>query len=297
MDYIQLGSMSLSRIILGCDRYGEEISQETAYSIINEYKNNGGNVLDTARMYTGGKSEQLIGDYLKETNSRSDFYISTKCAHYNGSNSRLTRDDILYDVEKSLTALKVDYIDILWLHRDDKNIDVYEIMDSLFELKDAGVVKSIGASNWSAKRITDANNYAYNMGKTGFVASQILYNMAKCRYIWDDALVYMENPKEWEFYDKTKMPVFAFSAQAKGFFEKYQQGNLSVKSNDRYYNAESIKTYIKICENAKKHNTTISYEALDMLVKQSSFEVFPIIGPSNVNQLKSTLNICGLRPQ
>ena len=297
MDYIKLGSMNLSRIILGCDRYGEQISKETAYSIINEYKNNGGNVLDTARMYTGGKSEQLIGDYLKETNSGNDFYISTKCAHYNDNISRLTRDDILYDVHKSLADLKVDYIDILWLHRDDVSKDVSEIMDTLFELTDAGIVKYIGASNWSAKRITDANNYAHNIGKTGFIASQILYNMAKCRYIWDDALVYMENPIERKFYNKTKMPVFAFSAQAKGFFEKYQQGSLSAKSKDRYYNNETLEIYTKILENSKKHNTTISYEALDMLVKQSEFEVFPIIGPSDVNQLKSTLNICSMQPQ
>ena len=291
MDYIQLGNMKMSRIVLGCDRYGEQINQETAFSIINEYKLNGGNVLDTARMYTNGKSEEIIGKYLKETNSRNNFYISTKCAHYTANNSRLTRDCILYDVECSLKALDVDYIDLLWLHRDDTSKDTVKIMDVLFELTDAGVVKSIGASNWSANRIIKANEYANSINKTGFIASQILYNMAKCSYIWDDALVYMENPFEKEFYNNSKMPVFAFSSQAKGFFEKYDNNTLSPKSADRYYNEESIKTYNTIKSRAVKNKTTISYESLDMLIKQSAFEVFPIIGPSNLKQLKSTLNV------
>ncbi len=291
MDYIQLEHMRISRIVLGCDRYGEQIDYDTAHRIIDTYRELGGNMLDTARMYTDGKSEMTVGRYLKETASRKDFYISTKCAHPADGISRLNRDDILYDVDKSIKTMDIDYIDLLWLHRDDESVNVESIVDILDELVCDGAVKAVGVSNWRGERIERANNYARLNGKTQICASQILYNMAKCRYYWDDTLVYMEQPGEREFYKKTKMPVFAFSSQAKGFFEKYAENSLSDKSRDRYYNDTTIKTYNAICENAEAHGNTLSFEALDMLVKQSDFEVLPIIGASNVNQLKCTFNI------
>lgn len=291
MEYIRLKHMNMSRIVLGCDRYGESIDEKTAYQIIDAYKKFGGNVLDTARMYTSGESERIVGRYLKDTASRNDFYISTKCAHYAaGTTPRLTRDDILFDAENSLKALGVDYIDLLWLHRDDVNTDVKEIIDTLDELVKSGAVKEIGASNWTCERIAEANEYVLHSGKKPFCASQILYNMAKCRYFWDESLVYMEQKNEKEFYEKIKMPVFAFSSQAKGFFEKYAEGNLSEKSRDRYYCDETLKTYEKIAKEAEKNSSAISHEALKMLVNQSKFEVFPIIGPSNIAQLEATFN-------
>ncbi|MBQ7900865.1 MAG: hypothetical protein IJ365_02720 [Clostridia bacterium] len=85
--------------------------------------------------------------------------------------------------------------------------------------------------------------------------------------------------------------MFEFCSQAKGFFEKYHTNTLSEKAIRRYKNQASVDTYNKIAEISRKSGDTISYTALKLLEQQSKFPVLPIIGPSSVEQLKSTLNI------
>ena len=291
MNYIKLGEMNLSQIILGTEGYDERIERNTAYSLMETYIENGGNVIDTARLYNEGKSEALIGDYLK--GKRDSVYISTKCAHPKTladlSHIRLSKEEIEDDVAQSLKALKTDYIDILWLHRDDPQKDVGPIIDTLNSLVKAGKIRYFGASNWSYDRIKMANEYAKQTNQIGFCASQALYNLATRSCVWDEKLAYIEDDKEK--YDNDTLPVFAFSSQAKGFFEKYATGELSEKAKQRYLNEGSIKTFEEIKARAEKENKTISSVALSMLCERSNFDVFPIIGPSRLSQLKDTLNI------
>lgn len=291
MNYKKLCDMEISEIVLGTEGYDERIDRDTAMQLMAFYVENGGNIIDTARLYCGGKSEALVGEFIKD--KRDKVYVSTKCAHpltlQDLSHIRLNKEEIEDDVEKSLKALKTDYIDILWLHRDDIKKPVGPIIDTLNGLIKSGKVRHIGASNWSYDRIAEANEYAQNTNQTGFCASQALYNLATRSKVWDTKLAYIEEEKEK--YDKGDLPVFAFSSQAKGFFEKYAANTLSGKAKERYLNEESVKTFERICERAKKDNSTISHTALKMLQEQSKFDVFAIVGPSKLSQLKETLNI------
>ncbi len=291
MKYIKLNGMNLSQIVLGTEGYGERIDAKTSFELMDCYLENGGNIIDTARLYCEGKSEEVVGNYIK--GKRDSVYISTKCAHpvslKDLSHSRLSREDIESDVHKSLKALNTDYIDILWLHRDDKTLPVGPIIDTLNSLIKSGKVRHIGASNWSFDRIKEANSYAQSTGQVGFCASQALYNLATRSNVWDLKLAYIDQEKEK--YDRGNLPVFAFSSQAKGFFEKYASGNLSGKAKERYLNEESLKTFERVKQRAQQDNITISSAALVILAEQSNFNVFPIIGPSRLSQLKDTLNI------
>lgn len=291
MNYINLAGMNMSQIVLGTDGYSERIDKKTAFEIMNLYIESGGNVIDTARLYCNGMSEALVGEFIK--GKRHKLYISTKCSHpplSDMSHSRLNEEDIESDIDTSLKTIGIDYIDIVWLHRDDITKPVAPIIDALNKMVKKGKVRHFGASNWRFDRISEANEYAMKTGQLGFTASQPLYNMAIRSKVWDDTLVCIEG-KEKQKYDKTHFPVFAFSSQAKGFFEKYATNSLSPKAIDRYLNDNTITIYEQICKRAKEEDTTISATALNMLIEQSDFDVFPIIGPSNVSQLKSTLNI------
>lgn len=291
MIYLQLKDMKLSQIVLGTEGYGERIDEKAAMSLMDCYIENGGNVIDTARLYCEGKSEAVVGKFIK--GKRDDLFISTKCAHpftlSDLSHIRLDKEEIEYDVNLSLKTLGIDYIDILWLHRDDEKRCVGQIIDTLNSLVNEGKVRHFGASNWSYDRIAEANEYAKNTNQIGFCASQGLYNLATRSCVWDLKLSYIDEDKEK--YDKGDIPVFAFSSQAKGFFEKYASGNLSEKARARYLNEASIRTFEKIKERAERENKSISSVALSMLCEQSNFDVFPIIGPSRLSQLKDTLNI------
>lgn len=293
MEYIDFCGESLSRIVLGTDGYGERIGKDTAFDIMDFYIEQGGNVIDTARLYCGGESEKIVGQYIKERNIRDKVFISTKCSHpplEDMTISRLKPEDIEADIDESLMALGVDVIDMVWLHRDDERKGVRHIMDALNNMVRKGKIRNFGASNWTYERIDSANRYAYESGGDGFAAGQILYNMATPAKVWDDTLVIMD-ADEKKKYAENQFPVFAFSSQAKGFFEKYNQGLLSPKARERYLCEASVKTYARIKEEAVKNGDTLSYTALRLLWEESSFDVFPIIGPSSVNQLKDTLNI------
>lgn len=291
MKNIKLNDMSVSQIVLGTDGYGERIEKPTAFKIMDTYLNNGGNIIDTARLYTNGLSESYVGEFIHGI--RDNVYISTKCAHpplSDMSQNRLNERDIEYDIDMSLKTLGVEYIDIAWLHRDDITLSVNPIIDAMNKMVKKGKIRYFGASNWTHGRISDANAYAESSNQSGFIASQPLYNMATRTKVWDNTLVCLED-EEKNKYDKSHMPVFAFSSQAKGFFEKYAQGTLSEKAKERYMNSHTVKTFEDIKNKSDITGNTISFTALSMLIEQSNFDVFPIIGPSNVNQLKSTLNI------
>lgn len=291
MNNIKLKDMSLSNIVLGTDGYGERIDKKTAFSIMDLYTQNGGNVIDTARLYTNGISESYVGEFI--SGIRDTLYISTKCAHpplSDMSHNRLNEIDIEYDIDTSLKTIGIDYIDIVWLHRDDLSVSVGPVIDTMNKMVKKGKIRYFGASNWTYQRIDEANKYADKTNQSGFIASQPLYNMATRTKVWDSTLVCLDGDEKAK-YDKSHFPVFAFSSQAKGFFEKYSQGTLSEKAKERYLNDDTLKTYERIKKSAQESGNTISYTALSMLIKQSNFDVFPIIGPSNVEQLKSTLNI------
>ena len=291
MNNIKLKDMSLSNIVLGTDGYGERIDKKTAFSIMDLYTQNGGNVIDTARLYTNGTSESYVGEFI--SGIRDNLYISTKCAHpplSDMSHNRLNEIDIEYDIDTSLKTIGIDYIDIVWLHRDDLSVSVEPIINIMNKMVKKGKIRYFGASNWTYQRIDEANKYADKTNQSGFIASQPLYNMATRTKVWDSTLVCLDGDEKAK-YDKSHFPVFAFSSQAKGFFEKYSQGTLSEKAKERYLNDDTLKTYERIKKSAQESGNTISYTALSMLIKQSNFDVFPIIGPSNVEQLKSTLNI------
>ena len=267
---------------------------------MDSYIENGGNVIDTARVYASwlpngdGASEKTIGEYMKSRNNRENIIISTKCAHPPLAKmdiNRLSPEEIESDIDQSLLALETDYIDILWLHRDAANVKVDGIIDSLDDMVKKGKIRYYGASNWTGKRIGEANEYAKLSGKMPLIASQIKWSLAKGGMIEDKTLLEMDD-SEYDFYSKTKIPVFAYSSQAKGFFTKYDMGedNLSKKARSRYLIDQNIKTYKLIKKISNDTGISISAIVVAYITSQKSFDSFPIIGCSNMQQLCDSIS-------
>lgn len=293
MEYSVLKDMKISKIIIGTDYYSTERTIETCTQMLDLYLENGGTMIDTARLYCGGKSEEFIGNYLRKKNIKDGVYVATKAAHPplgNMNCSRLSKEEIESDVDLSLKALGVECIDLLWLHRDDESLSFEPIIDTLESLVKAGKIKHYGASNWRGKRIAEANRYAGEISGEGFIASQIQWSLARHNGS-DDATLVVMNEEEYDFYRSSKIPVFAFCSQAKGFFEKYATGTLSEKAKERFYNEENVKTFYKLKAESEKTGKTISALSLDYLIQNKDFETYAIIGPSNPEQLKSSLDI------
>lgn len=301
------------QLVLGTDYYGKTISEETAYSLMDTFCDKGGNLIDTAHVYSdylpGEKhmSEKVIGRWLKKSGKTKDLgknlYIATKGGFPVVGDmhaSRLSYKEVKQDLEESLECLQIDSIDLYWLHRDNINIPADEIVCWMDEFVKSGKIKIYGMSNWTAARISEACKAAILYGKVPPLASQIRWSLAitEKNTREDDTLVEMD-PLEYEFYKQNDMAVFAFSSQAKGFFAKLKKENGEYikpqgKAGDRYFNEKNILTYEKLKPICKKYGLTETQAALALLT-YAPFPTFPIIGCKTVAQLEDsmkTLEFC-----
>jgi len=114
----------------------------------------GGRGFDTARIYGGGRSEALVGDWLRRTGIR-DARILTKACHHDVATGirRLTPADLQADLRESLDLLGVERVAVVLLHRDDPDQPAEEIVDWLGRVVDEGRAEAVGVSNWRAARI------------------------------------------------------------------------------------------------------------------------------------------------
>lgn len=170
VEKVQLGKTDLyvNPIGLGTNAVGghnlyPNLSEETGKQVVRTALENGVNFLDTAFIYGPERSEELIGEVLKEFR-REDTVIATKGAH------KLVGDKIEIDnspaflrqaVEDSLRRLQTDYIDLFYIHYPDESTPKYEAVGELKKLKDEGKIRAIGVSNFSIEQLKEANQDGY----------------------------------------------------------------------------------------------------------------------------------------
>ncbi len=125
--------------------------------------------IDTAESYANGHSEELIAQTIKENNiHREDLFIVSKV---HGSNQGY--DGVINACKKSLERLNTNYLDLYLLHRFPENFSLKETMRALVELKDMGLVKNIGVSNFNVEHLKEAQSYS----KHPIVCNQVHYNL------------------------------------------------------------------------------------------------------------------------
>ena len=127
---------------------------------------------DTAFVYTDGASETLLGDFA--ASMRDDLFIATKVGYAGGS----SRDNILATFEQSLSRLRMDSVDLLYLHRWDGNVPLAETFETLAGLQADGKLRHIGVSNFAAWQVTKAQAVAAQCG-TRIDVIQPMYNLVK----------------------------------------------------------------------------------------------------------------------
>jgi aryl-alcohol dehydrogenase-like predicted oxidoreductase len=180
VNYRKLGSSGLkvSAIGLGTNQFGSKVDQQAAVEIVHAAIDLGINFIDTADVYQGGRSEEAIGAALKDR--RSQAIIATKVGNPmgEGPNQRgASRQRIMDGVRASLKRLGTDYIDLYQIHRWDNDTPVDETMRALDDLVRFGMVRYLGASNYTAWQLTWSNAAAESLGLNQFVSIQPHYHM------------------------------------------------------------------------------------------------------------------------
>lgn len=296
MRKLRLGGKEVAVVGLGSGEFGGTCPEGRAREFMDAYTEMGGNLIDTARVYgdfktpKNGESEKVIGRWMADRHNRDQIFLSTKGAHPPLSDmkkSRLSREDIRSDMAESLNDLKTDHVDIYWLHRDDEARPVGEIMETLQGLIEEGSTVLIGASNWSAKRIMQANEYAQSHGLTPFSANQPQFSLARPVYHSDPSLKTMWDEGMWELHRDQKLPCFCFSCQGRGFFTKLRQAGaegLSESLKKQYLCPENLEIDQRI--KAVQAETGLSEGAVAVAyLTCQPFPCFALAGASRLEQV------------
>ncbi|MEZ4609727.1 MAG: aldo/keto reductase [Caldilineaceae bacterium] len=183
MDYRSLGrtGMKVSVLCLGCMNFGGKTNAEDSYAIIDRALDAGINFLDTANVYSRGRSEEVTGEALKRNGKRDQIVLATKVhgtmddtdPNYQGNQRR----HIIQQCEASLRRLQTDYIDLYQIHRPQSDIPIDETLRALDDLIRAGKVRYIGTSTFAAWQVLESLWVSKEYGLNRFICEQPPYHI------------------------------------------------------------------------------------------------------------------------
>ena len=185
MEYRRLGKsgLPLSELSFGSwITFGNQIGDDMSETLMDIAYDAGVNFFDNAEVYAAGESERVMGKILKKKNwSRDSYIISSKVFFGAGANvptqKGLHRKHIIEACEQALKRLQIDYLDLYFCHRPDKNTPISETVWSMHQLIMQGKILYWGTSEWSAQEIMEAHMFAEKYHLIGPVMEQPQYNM------------------------------------------------------------------------------------------------------------------------
>ena len=278
---------------LGGNVFGWTADEPTSFAILDAFVAGGGNFVDTADVYsawvpghTGGESETIIGNWLQAGGNRDQVIIATKVASH-AEAPGASRASIEKGVEASLRRLQTDYIDLYYIHRDDPETPLEETISALNDLVNAGKVRAIAASNFSAERLAEALRISDETNAAKFVALQPHYNLVyRQEYEGDLAAVVAEHG----------LGTIPYSSLASGFLTgKYRDDNAGTDTSPRaggarkYLDDRGRAVLAALDEIAAEHEVEVGTVALAWLRQQPTVAA-PIASASTVEQVPGLLN-------
>lgn len=305
MQLIDLPSTTLraSQICLGTAEWDSLITGDDVPRLLELYLQQGGNLLDSAHCYAAwldngkgeGRSERAVGRAVRQLGVRNQVIIATKGGHptinehYRRPAQTLSRQIVENDVAQSLERLGMETIDLYYLHRDDGITSIPEIMEMMNDLVKRKQIRYFASSNWSTRRMQEANDYAASKKLQGFCCSQVCWALATPTWKIADREPTTRYPldADRQWHTRTAMPIVCYSSTARGYFAT--EG--AVKGG--YDTPENAARLARVQELVKKLNKTPNQVALAWLMNQP-FPVIPITGTVKPEHLHDTLGAAGL---
>jgi 1-deoxyxylulose-5-phosphate synthase len=275
----------ISRLVLGT-----MLLTDGGTDVLDEYVRLGGNAIDTARVYGDGDAERALGAWLSRSGLREQLVIVSKGAHPSGEERRVTPTEIERDLRVSVELLGGP-IDLYLLHRDDPSVPVAAIIECLTALREAGLLRAYGTSNWTTARIDEANAWAAANGLDGFcVSSQHLSLAAQNEEQWADTRS-VNDPEMYAWHERTQTPLLAWSAQARGYFF----GRSGDEVMRVYDNAENRERRQRAEALGERLGRTASQVALAWALHQP-FPVYAAFGANTADQVRAAFGALEVDP-
>jgi aryl-alcohol dehydrogenase-like predicted oxidoreductase len=279
-------------ICLGGNVFGWTADEPQSHAILDAYAGAGGNFVDTANSYLveHGRSETIIGSWLAARKNRDQIVLATKVGGGHGALRNLRADTIEREAHASLERLQTDHIDLYYAHFDDRETPLEESLGAFDALVKEGAVRHIGASNYTAERLTAALDFQRAHGLAEFTVLQPHYNLVERDF--EHTLLPVAEAR-----DLAVLPYFAL---AKGFLTgKYRPGGEAVKSE----RAEAAHAYLDsggaavleaLDEVAAAHETAVAAVSLAWLLAQPRV-LAPIASARTTGQLDQILPAARLK--
>src|ERR1700722_9315984 len=303
MDYVRLGhtGLKVSRLCLGCMTYGSSkwrtwvLDEAEALPFFKQALEAGINFFDTADVYSQGESERVTGKALKEFAKRHEVVIATKVNGPMGAdpnNRGLSRKHVMDGIDRSLSRLGVDYVDLYQIHRFDYETPIEETMEALNDVVRAGKARYIGASSMYAWQFLKMLDVSKANGWTPFVSMQPQYN-----------LVYREEEREMlPLCLDQGVGVIPWSPLARGFLAGGRanpgEGNTERARNDesasRLYYREPDHAVVAALETIAKARGVPNMQVALAWVLRNPAITAPIVGTTKPNQLDDALGALNL---
>lgn len=297
MEYIMLGNsgIKVSKLCLGCMSFGDPASKMHAWTldptqseeIIKRSLDLGINFFDTANTYSAGTSEEYLGKAIGKLVRREDVVIASKVYFNDG---HLSAQAIAREIDRTLSRLKMDYLDLYIIHRFDYATPVEETMEALHTLVKTGKVRALGASAMYGYQFTKMQLAAERHGWTQFVSMQNHYN-----------LLYREDERDL-------IPICTEMNVARTPYSPLAAGRLArLEWNTDTLRSQTDKTAISKYDNTQEqdyaivervHELSIHYGVTMMQIalawQYAKGVAAPIIGTTKVEYLEDSVGALGV---
>jgi len=309
----------ISQFALGTMLMGSIISKDESFSILDEYTSRNGNFIDTANCYAwwvgkgefcGDESENIIGEWLKSRKNREDLFIATKVGarlkdhwairnsdgiprwneipnHYEGASAKV----INQRVKDSLKRLGSDYIDLLYIHVDDRNTNLEETLFTLNEMVTKGIVRHIGYSNVHTWRLERIFNLCKQNGWATPVAVQLEYSyLNPAKYGSEPKANHVkEDFFDWMKSQENPPSLVAYSPILKGIYNSPEKADALLQQMD--YDSRFTRTRMdRIQKIAAELNISPNVLVLAWMAAKPE-KIFPIMGFSSKQQFDQNLEV------
>jgi len=291
--------LELAPLALGGNVFGWTLDEPASFQVLDAFVAAGFNFVDTADMYStwkpgnkGGESETILGNWMKKSGNRKKVLIATKVGRDMGAGRKgLSKDYILRAAEDSLRRLQTDYVDLYQAHTDDATVALQETLEAFGQLVKQGKVRAIGASNYSAPRLSEALDTSKKHGLPRYESLQPLYNLYdRADYESTLAPVCRENG----------IGVIPYYSLASGFLSGKYRSEADLEKSARgggvkkYLNARGFRILEALDKTAKKYNSTPAKVSLAWLLTRPTITA-PIASATNVTQLRELLDATELK--
>lgn len=272
--------LSVFPLAMSGNVFGWTADDATTNAILDRYRELGGNFIDTADSYAAGRSETMIGNWMRSRRNRDDIVIATKVGK-SADNPGLKARVLTRAVHASLVRLGVAHIDLLYLHIDDPTVEFEETLLAVDELIRAGKVRYFGGSDHTGNRLIEARIASAQLGVAPMVALQKHYNLVHRReYEGDLAHVAAQQ----------RLGVMPRFALASGFLTgKYRQKS-DLPKNERgsrvaaYLGRRGFRILAALDTVAAAHGTAVASVALAWLLSKPNV-VAPVVSASSAQQI------------